>query len=114
MAKYWLKTEGIEFEVSKAPQPKIDRGQSTQKVDTQSGLPLWVCEITAWSGENEGATVLVVSVPAREAPAVTWRMPVELIDLEIIPWARMDRGNVQSGVAFKAAEIRRAPVSVSA
>lgn len=108
MASYKLKTDGIEFEVAKSAAPKTDN-EGRQKVDVNSGYPVWVVELTAWKGEDEGADTLSVSVAASVAPAVKWRQPVEVVDLEIIPWANLGRNKeLRQGVAFKAAEIRPA------
>jgi len=106
MASYKLKTDGIEFEVAKSATPKVDN-DGRQKVDMNSGHPVWVVELTAWKGEDEGADTLNVSVASSVAPPVRWRQPVEVVDLEIIPWANLGRNKeLRQGVAFKAAEIR--------
>jgi len=108
MPSYKLRTEGIEFEVAKSAAPKVDN-DGRQKVDHNTGHPVWVVELTAWKGENEGADTLAVSVASPVAPAVKWRQPVDVVDLEIIPWANLGRNKeLRSGVAFKAAEIRPA------
>jgi hypothetical protein len=108
MASYKLKTDGIEFEIAKSPVPKVDT-EGRQKVDNATGHPVWVVELTAWKGEDEGASTLAVSVASASAPAVKWRQAVEVVDLEIIPWANLGRNKeLRSGVAFKASEIRPA------
>jgi len=106
MASYKLRTEGIEFEIAKSPVPKVDQ-DGRQKVDGITGHPVWVVEVAAWKGENEGADTMAVSVASAMPPAVRWRQPVEVVDLEIIPWANLGRNKeLRSGVAFKASEIR--------
>jgi len=106
MPSYKLRTDGIEFEIAKSPVPKVDT-EGRQKIDTNTGHPVWVVELTAWKGENEGADTFAVSVASAAAPAVRWRQPVEVMDLEIIPWANLGRNKeLRSGVAFKALEIR--------
>src|SRR5688500_13067406 len=106
MASYKLLTAGIEFEVAKSPVPKVDT-DNRQKVDNATGNPVWVVELTAWKGENEGADTMAVSVASATAPAVKWRQPVEVVGLEIIPWANLGRNKeLRTGVAFKAADIR--------
>src|SRR5262245_22960258 len=104
--RYMLKTEGTEFEVSKTAVPKTDPN-GAQKIDPTTKLPVWSVQVTGWTDEDSGADVLVVSVPAATMPALRWREPVELVDLEMLPWAQKRRdGELYQGVAFKAAEIR--------
>lgn len=51
--------------------------------------------------------MIVVNVPWPTMPVVQWREPVEIVDLEIIPWAQKGQdGDFRSGVAFRAKEIR--------
>lgn len=106
MQSFKLRTEGIEFEVAKAAVPKMDEG-GRQKVDVNTGDPVWMVELTMWKGENEGADTLSVAVSCPAAPPIRWRQPVEVVDLEIIPWAYLTRNKeLRSGVAYKAALIR--------
>lgn len=108
---YKIDTTGVEYEVAKTAVPKVDMN-GVQKIDQMSKVPLWVVELTAWQGENEGADTLAVTVPAPAAPVLRWREPVEVLDLEIIPWAQKGRnGELRQGVAFRAKEIR--PLSVT-
>jgi hypothetical protein len=68
---------------------------------------VYVVEVTAWRSESEGSQVLDVAVPAPTVPELTFREVVDVVDLEIIPWAQKGRdGEVRSGVAFRAKEIR--------
>ena len=108
--RYLFRTDGIEFEVSKTPVAKTDQN-GVQKSDPVSKLPVWSVQLTTWTNEDEGSDVLVVSVAAPAAPALKWRQPVQVVDLEMIPWTQKRRdGEVRSGVAWKATEIR--PVAV--
>ena len=104
--RYMLKTEGTEFEVSKTAVPKTDPN-GAQKIDPVTKLPVWSVELTAWTGEDQGADVVMVSIPAASIPTLRWREPVDVVDLEMLPWAQKRRdGELHQGVAFKAAEIR--------
>jgi hypothetical protein len=54
--------------------------------------------------------VIQANVAAPTVPELRWREPVEVTDLEMIPWSQKGRdGEIRSGVAFRAKEIR--PVS---
>ena len=107
--RYMLKTEGIEFEVSKSPVAKTNPN-GAQKVHPLTNWPVWAVQLTTWTNEDEGSDVLVVSIASPTAPSLRWREPVEVVDLEMIPWSQKGRdGDIRSGVAFRAKEIR--PVS---
>ena len=111
--KYVLDTSALEFEVAKTAVPKVD-DKGVQKVDQVSKSPVWSVEITAYLGEDEGADTMTVSVASAVKPELRWRQPVELVELEMIPWSskgRNDRDPIRSGVAFRAKEIR--PVEVT-
>lgn len=113
--RYLLKTDGSEYEVSKTAVAKTDPNTGIQKVDPFTKLPVWSVELTAWGSEDSGADVLVVSVASATMPTLRWREPVEVIDLEMIPWSQKRRdGELRSGVAFKAAAIRSASVELQA
>src|SRR5262245_54747353 len=104
--RYTLKTDGIEFEVSRKPEPKT-APNGAQKVDTQTGWPVWSIQLATFTNEGEGSDVLVVSLAAPTMPQLRWREPVEVVDLEMIPWSQKGRdGDIRSGVAFRAREIR--------
>jgi hypothetical protein len=104
--RYTLKTDGIDFEVSKAPVPKTEPN-GVQKIDAATKLPVWSVQLTGWTNEDEGNHVLLVNVPSATMPALRWREPVEVVDLEMIPWSQKGRdGEIRSGVAFRAKEIR--------
>ena len=104
--RYLLKTDGIEFEVSKRPVAKTGPN-GVQKVDSSTNWPVWSVELTGFTNEDEGSTVIVVNVPAPQMPELRWREAVEVVDLEMIPWSQKGRdGDIRSGVAFRAREIR--------
>ena len=112
--KYVLDTSGLEFEVAKTAVPKVDE-RGVQKIDQASKYPVWNVELTVYMGEDAGADTMNVGVASPEKPDVQWRQPVQVVDLEMIPWSskgRQDRDPIRSGVAFRAKEIR--PVEVAA
>jgi len=114
MFRYLLKTDGSEFEVSKRPVPKTDE-KGVQRVDRATGLPVWVVEVTAFTDEENGASVMAVSLASSSVPALRWRERVEVVDLEMIPWANKDRGgDLRQGVSFRASDIRPLQVYASA
>jgi hypothetical protein len=94
------------FEVSAKPEPKLkDLRTREQKVDRESGLPMWSTEVTVKT-EN-GAQVVTVTTVGHSAPSVSMGDLVEPVDLEALPWSNTDaNGQVRSGVAFKATELR--------
>jgi hypothetical protein len=105
MPRYLLKTDGVEYEVSKPAVPKVDE-KGIQKIDPYTHLPVWSVQLTSWTDEDHGADVLLVSVASVDRPALRWREPVIVEDLEMIPWAQKRRdGEMRQGVAFKAAAI---------
>ena len=93
-------------EVSMRPEPKLkDLRTREQKVDRDSGLPMWSTEVTVKT-EN-GAQVITVTTLGQSAPPVSMGDLVEPVDLEALPWSNTDaNGQVRSGVAFKATELR--------
>ena len=88
-----IKTEGVEFVVSRAPQPKNDN-DGRQKADRDTGAPLHVTELVAM--DDTGAEVIKVTTAGE--PRVTARQPVTVVKLVATPWNIDGRG----GVAFRA------------
>ena len=106
--RYTLKTDGIEFEVSRKPEPKT-APNGVQKVDAATGWPVWAVQLATFTNEDEGSDVLMVNMASPTVPQLRWREPVEVVDLEMIPWSQKGRdGEIRSGVAFRAREIRPA------
>jgi hypothetical protein len=96
-----IKTEGgVEFVVSRAPQPKTDN-DGRQKTDRETGELLHVTELVAM--DETGAEVIKVTTAGQ--PRVTKRQPVTVVKLVATPWTIDGRG----GVAFRADAI--VPVS---
>ena len=103
-----IKTEGVEFVVSRAPQPKNDN-DGRQKADRDTGTPLHVTELVAM--DDTGAEVIKVTTTGE--PRVTTRQLVTVVKLVATPWNIDGRG----GVAFRAEAISPVPsgaVSASA
>ncbi len=101
-----LNTENVSFRVSGNPEPKVrDMKTRTQKVDMESGLPMWSTELTAQTGN--GAQVILVTTVGQVKPSVSIGEVVDPVELEALPWTNTDaNGQVRSGVAFKATELR--------
>ena len=105
--RYLLKTEGVEFEVAKAPVPKMEQN-GVQRVNKMTGLPVWTVGLLVLDTAAETAEDLMVSVASATMPAVRWREPVEVTGLEVVPWQSRDKktGEDRSGVVFRVSEIR--------
>ena len=88
-----IRTEGVEFVVSRAPQPKNDN-DGRQKTDRETGELLHVTELVAM--DETGAEVIKVTTAGQ--PRVTKRQPVTVVKLVATPWNIDGRG----GVAFRA------------
>jgi hypothetical protein len=98
-----LSTEGIDFQCSGNPGPKLDQN-GRQKADRE-GAPMWTTQVIAQ--EIDGAEVLTVTV-AGVKPSVTVGQRVSVVGLEAIPW----NNNGKHGVAFRAEQI--SPVAATA
>lgn len=95
-------------EVSTRPEPKLkDLRTREQKVDRVTQLPMWVTDVTVKT-EQYGAQVISVTTLGQSAPQVSLGDLVEVVDLEAMPWTNKDRetGELRSGVAFRATELR--------
>jgi hypothetical protein len=95
-----IKTEGVEFVVSRAPQPKNDN-DGRQKADRDTGAPLHVTELVAM--DDTGAEVIKVTTAGQ--PKITKRQLVTVVKLVATPWNIDGRG----GVAFRAEAISPVP-----
>jgi len=95
-----IRTEGVEFVVSRAPQPKNDN-DGRQKTDRETGELLHVTELVAM--DETGAEVIKVTTAG--APRVTKRQLVTVLKLVATPWNIDGRG----GVAFRAEAITPPP-----
>ena len=98
-----IRTEGVEFVVSRAPQPKND-GEGRQKADRDSGELLYATELVAM--DASGAEVIKVTTAGE--PKVGSRQMVAVRGLVVTPWNLDGR----SGLAFRAESV--SPVKASA
>jgi hypothetical protein len=99
-----IKTDSVEFVVSRAPQPKNDN-DGRQKTDRETGELLHVTELVAM--DETGAEVIKVTTAGQ--PRVTKRQPVTVVKLVANPWTIDGRG----GVAFRADAIVPVPTTPS-
>jgi hypothetical protein len=99
-----VKTEAVDFVVSRAPQPKNDN-DGRQKTDRETGELLHVTELVAM--DETGAEVIKVTTAGH--PRVAKRQPVTVVKLVATPWTIDGRG----GVAFRADAIIPVPTMPS-
>lgn len=92
-----LKTDGVDFVVSKLPAPKNDEN-GRQKADRLTGELQYVTELVAM--DDDGAEVIKVTTGGA-APKVTRRQAVQVTGLRVMYWAMEAR----SGLSFKAESI---------
>jgi hypothetical protein len=95
-----IKTEGVDFVVSRVPAPKNDT-EGRQKADRETGAPLHVTELVAM--DTTGAEVIKVTTVGE--PKVLKRQFVTVLKLVATPWTIDGRG----GVAFRAEAITPVP-----
>ena len=99
-----LDTTNVIFEMADDIMPKIDEKTGTQKLDRETGLPMWTAPMFGrgrakdkkWSGQ------LTVTIVSAERPAAEDGDQVLPIDLEALPWVSEQNGKARNGVAFKA------------
>ncbi len=100
-----IKTEGVEFVVSRGPEPKSD-GDGRQKADRGTGELLYVTELVAM--DDTGAEVIKVTTGG--PPKIAKRQLVHVTGLIAVPWSFDGR----SGVAFRAESINGAKAPAGA
>jgi hypothetical protein len=100
-----IKTEGADFVVSRAPQPKND-AEGRQKADRETGALLYVTELVAM--DTTGAEIIKVTTVGE--PRVVTRRFVTVLKLVATPWTIEGRG----GVAFRAEAITPATTATTA
>jgi hypothetical protein len=91
-----IRVDGVDFVVSRVPQPKNDT-DGRQKADRDTGELLFTTELVAM--DDAGAEVIRVTTAGE--PKVTKRQPVKVTGLVVTPWAVDGR----SGLAFRAESI---------
>ena len=74
------------IEVAKVAVPKTDLN-GVQKIDRDTQWPMYTVVLLVLDVVRETAEDLTVSVPSPTMPNLTWREPVSVVDLEMIPWA---------------------------
>jgi hypothetical protein len=97
-----IRTEGVDFVVSRAPLPKNDN-DGRQKTDRETGELLHVTELVAM--DETGAEVIKVTTAGQ--PRVAKRQLVTVTKLVATPWTIDGRG----GVAFRADSIAPVPTT---
>lgn len=99
-----LDTTSTIFELSDDIVPKIDDKNHTQKMDRETGLPLWTAPIYG-RGRTAGkkwSAVFNVTVVSATKPDGEEGDQVVPQDLEALPWVSEQNGRTRNGVAFKA------------
>ncbi len=97
-----IRTEGVDFVVSRAPLPKNDN-DGRQKTDRETGELLHVTELVAM--DETGAEVIKVTTAGQ--PRIAKRQLVTVVKLVATPWNIDGRG----GVAFRADAITPVPTT---
>lgn len=107
--KLIIQTNNVTFFCTKSPEARTDHDTGVQRMDRETGLPLWQTQVAAL--DTTGGEVLNVTV-AGEPRGLTVGSPVTVEGLVAIPWTQGDR----SGVAYRAASLRSngAPVATPA
>jgi len=92
-----IDTTGVTFFCTRTPEARTDRDTGAQRMDRETGGPLWQVQVAAL--DATGGEVLAVTVVGQ--PQVAVGSPVMVERLVAIPWTQGDR----SGVAYRAASI---------
>lgn len=103
-----LDTTNVIFEMSDDPTPKIDEKTRAQKLDRETGLPMWTVPIYG-RGRASGkkwSAVFNVTVVSADKPVAEEGEQVVPVDLEALPWVSEQNGKARNGVAFKASGLR--------
>jgi hypothetical protein len=113
-----LDTTNTIFELSDDIVPKLDDKTHAQKLDRETGQPLWTAPIYG-RGRTAGkkwSAVFNVTVVSDSKPDGEEGDQVVPMDLEALPWVSEQNGRTRSGVAFKASglEVVSAPVALKA
>jgi hypothetical protein len=99
-----LDTSNVIYEMADDILPKIDDKTNAQKLDRETGLPMWTAPMFGrgraigrkWNGK------LNVTIVSAEKPAAEDGDQVIPTDLEALPWVSEQNGKTRNGVAFKA------------
>jgi hypothetical protein len=103
-----LDTTNVIFEMSDDPTPKIDEKTHAQKLDRETGLPMWTVPIygRGRAANKKWSAVFNVTVLGADKPAAEEGDQVVPTDLEALPWVSDRNGKAVSGVAFKASGLQ--------
>ncbi|PXX07251.1 hypothetical protein [Mycolicibacterium moriokaense] len=96
--KLRIDTAGVSFICTRAPEARIAFDSGQQKLDRETGLPLWQVQVMAL--DASGGDVIAVTVAGD--PNLTVGQPVQVDGLVALPWNQEGR----SGIAFRADAIR--------
>jgi hypothetical protein len=113
-----LDTTNVIFELSDDVLPKRDDKTGAQKIDRETGLPLWTAPIYG-RGRAAGKkwnAVFNITVVSADKPAAEEGDQVVPLDLEALPWVSEQNGKSRNGVAFKAMglDVVSAPATIPA
>lgn len=111
-----IDTAGVEFQVSRPFEPRMDREGNHRRDKQQggSGLPLHATQLVAWT--NAGSETVLVTVAADEPPKLTQKQWVTIEGLQAMPWV----SDGKPKVAFRARAVvpvdapKSAPVQAAA
>jgi hypothetical protein len=111
-----LDTANSLYELADDITPKIDEKTHAQKLDRETGLPMWTASVYG-RGRTAGrkwSAVFNVTVVSATKPDGEEGDQVRPMDLEALPWVSEQNGRTRSGVAFKASglEVMSAPMTV--
>ncbi len=106
------------YEVSEEATPKIDEKTRAQKIDRETGLPMWTVALYG-RGRTSGkrwSAVFNVTVVSADRPLAEEGEQVVPIDLEALPWVSEQNGKTRNGTAFKATalELVNTPLAAAA
>ena len=99
-----MDTSNVIFELSDDVTAKVDEKTRAQKMDRETGLPLWTAPIYG-RGRSAGKkwnAVFNVTVVSADKPVAEEGDQVVPLDLEALPWVSEQNGKSRNGVAFKA------------
>ena len=96
--KLFVDTSKTSFTVTRGVEEKTDMETKRQKVNRNTGEPLWTVQVMAL--DASGGDVINVTL-AGIPPKVTVGQSVTPVELEAIPWAQAGR----NGVAFRASAL---------
>ena len=98
--------------------PKLDEKTRAQKLDRETGWPMWTAPIygRGRAANRKWSAVFDVTVVSETRPLGEEGDQVVPVDLEALPWVNEQNGRTRNGVAFKASglDVVSATVQVAA